>query len=406
MGRRSGQDGLVTTTTARPITVDRFDSWLRRDFVELNTELEEAYFAARSEVLSGRPDLESTKREIVHAGGTLITRVADEYTVDAAARNRYQLLGAVGFYLAACRRHGVDGAEHSAALHSARSFAQLLGTSLGVAPRYVFAHQSIYNPAERDTYRLFTSLPDEQVFVTCNGLAVLAYQRAADALRRIPAMGVSNPMAAYLFEQAAASLGDVLRVNRTLAETLDVDRFFFNIRPYFKPYRVGGIVYRGANAGDFSAINEIDLLLGLASAKDPFYQTVLTEKRPFMPPEDQQALQRAVAEESLLDRFLTEAADQPVTPRLRSNGELFLAVCRAHGAAYAFHHHRLVKPFLEAPAAAAPPDRQDDLTASGPPLAVVMAGLERLKSLRTARKRPETPSAGAALDRLRKLLAT
>ncbi|SCK26037.1 protein of unknown function [Streptomyces sp. WMMB 322] len=335
---------------------ERFESWLRNDFVEVNTQLEEAYFAARSESLEGRPDLEDTKRELACAGGALIERVAAEYTLDAAACNRYQLLGAVGFYLAACSRHSVDG-EYHGSLRSAWSLAQLLGSSLGVAPRYVFAHQSIYNPAECGAYRRFTSLPDEQVFVTHNGLAVLAYQRAADALRRIPPMGVSNPMATYLFEQASASLAVVMRFNRALAETLDVDRFYFNIRPYFKPYRVNEVVHRGANAGDFSAINEVDLLLGLVSAKDPFYQSVLAEKYPFLPPEDQVLMRRAVGEESLPDRLLAEAAEGPPTPPLRTNGELFLAVCRAHGAAYSFHHHQLVKPFLEAPAAAAPPEQ-------------------------------------------------
>jgi hypothetical protein len=54
---------------------------------------------------------------------------------------------------------------------------------------------------------------------------------------------------------------------------LDVDRFFYSVRPYYKPYRVGRQEYRGANAGDFSGINEIDLLLGLCRANDPYYTT-------------------------------------------------------------------------------------------------------------------------------------
>ncbi len=336
------------------------ETWLRQDFVELNTELEEAYFAARSDVLV-RPDLEDAKQRIARVGGELIARVDD-------TSDRYRLLGAVGLYLAACGRHGVEPP------HSAWTLAQLLGSQLGVAPRYVFAHQSIHNPAEQGTYRRFTSLADEQVFVTYNGLAVLAYQRAADALRRIPPMGVSHPMVAYLFEQARASLADVLRFNRTLAETLDADRFYFNIRPYFRPHRVGELVHRGVNAGDFAAVNEIDLLLGLASARDPFYQSVVAEKYAFVPPEDQPLLRQAMGERSLLERFLTE----PVSAQLRTNGDLFLAVCRAHGAAYAFHHHRLVKPFLEAKATG------EDVTASGPPLSVVMAGLDRLRRLRTS----------------------
>jgi NAD(P)-dependent dehydrogenase (short-subunit alcohol dehydrogenase family) len=51
-------------------------------------------------------------------------------------------------------------------------------------------------------------------------------------------------------------------------------------------------------------------------------------------------------------------------------------VPRAHGGAYAYHHYRLVQPFLSAPARQSPPT--DDLTSSGPPLETVIAGLQRL----------------------------
>ena len=61
-------------------------------------------------------------------------------------------------------------------------------------------------------------------------------------------------------------------------------------------------------------------------------------------------------------------------------------MCRAHGAAYASHHYRLVQPFLSAPARQSPPT--DDVTSSGPPLETAIAGLHRLCDLRTARDRP------------------
>jgi hypothetical protein len=380
--------------------IDRFDRWIRHEFVEHNTNLEEAYFSARSEVLHDRPELETIKTRIVADGAKLIAQLAEDGTIRAHARERYQLLGAVGFYLAACRRHEVDGPERApvGVLSAAWSLANRLGTSLGVAPRYVFAHQCLYG------YSTFTSLDAEHVFVTNNGLGVLAYQRAAHALRRIPMMGVSSPLAASLLDEARAALDDVLRANRALSETLDVDRFFFNIRPYFKPYRVGAIEYRGANAGDFAAINEIDLLLGLCQAQDPFYQHVLAEKYAYVPPEDQDLLRTAVTETSLLERFLHEVATGTVTPQLKTNVERFLAVCRAHGAAYTYHHHKLVKPFLEAPAKVTPRERLDDITASGAPLEMVLGGLERLSDLRAARDRPGAVSARAELDRLRETI--
>ena len=64
------------------------------------------------------------------------------------------------------------------------------------------------------------------------------------------------------------------------------------MRPYYKPYRVGRQEYRGANAGDFSGINEIDLLLGLCRANDPYYAQLLVDKMLFMLPADQARLAR------------------------------------------------------------------------------------------------------------------
>ena len=396
----------ATDKAVPPMTpaVERFDTWLRHVFTELNTTLEEAYHASRSQLLTD-PELDAPKQAILRDGAALIAAVAAEDRLPHGERERYQLLGAVGFHLAACRRHGIDGPESHALLADAWSLAHRLGASLGVAPRFVFSHQALYNPAVADTYLTFTTLKDEYVFITHNGLAVMAYQRAAAALRGIGAMGVSNPMATYLLEQAASGLADVLRFDRALAEELDADRFYYNIRPYFKSHRVGGMEYRGVNAGDFAAVNEIDLLLGLCDAKDPFYQYVLAEKAPYLPPGDREPLRTAVLAEPLLDTFLHEAEARPMTPRLRRNAELYLAVCRAHGAAYAFHHHRLVRPFLEEPAKTAPAEDREGLTASGPPLEAVVASLARLSDLRAARNRPGLATARAALDRLAALAA-
>ncbi|MET7997649.1 monodechloroaminopyrrolnitrin synthase PrnB family protein [Amycolatopsis sp. NPDC005232] len=384
-------------------SVARFDRWIRNEFVEYNTALEEAYFAERREVLDGRPDLDELKRAIVAEGHHLIGRILDEGALPVVEREKYQLLGMVGYHLAACRRHEsvAPGAEE---LSSAWSLASLLGSSLGVAPRFVFAHQAMYNPASGGQFQTFTSLEDEAVFLTNNGLAVFAYQRAAEAIRRIVPIGVSSPLSAYLLETARAALEDVLQFNRTLSKTLDVERFFFNVRPYFKTYRVGNAEYRGANAGDFSAINELDVLLGLATTRDPFYQNVVVEKYPYVTPEDQVRLRAIGDEESLLTRFLREAESSP-GPHLSRNAELFIALCRAHGAAYTYHHHKLVLPFLVEPAKTAPPERLSELTASGPPLEVVVSGLSYLADLRSARDRPGKPSARKDLDRLRELVS-
>ncbi|MET4922870.1 DUF1864 family protein [Streptomyces sp. PSRA5] len=387
---------------------DDFDRWIRNDFVALNTRLEEAYFAAEAQILYGRPELETVKRRIGREGAELVGRITESGTARSLPTGddeRYELLGSVGLYLGACRRHEIEGPQSAA-----WPLAQLLASSLGVAPRFVFAHQALYNRAVGDTFRTFTALDDERAFILYNGLSVLAYQRTAAALRRVPALGVSSPLTAYLLREARSGLDDVLDLGRTLSKTLDVDRFFLNIRPYFKPHQVGGVEYRGVNAGDFAAINAIDVLLGLCSPYDPFYQALLTEKYPYMPPEDQAQLRTTVTAEPLLDTFLREATGGPLTPQLRDNAELFLTVCRLHGAASAFHHHRLVVPFLQAPAARAPQESETeseaaDLTTSGPPLHVVMGTLARLVDLRTARRRPGTDGgARPSLDRLRHAL--
>ena len=378
----------MSPTPATTAPIARLDDWLRSAFLEHNTALEEAYFAAGAEFLDD-PALEPHKRALLQEGA------AHAGAIDALperAADRYELLGMVGYVLGACRRHET---EEAVRLAPAWAVAQRLADGLGVAPRFVFAHQALFNTAQGDRFRTFTTLPDEAAFVELNGLGVIAYGNAAAALRQIPPMGVSNPIAGYLLDTARAALEDVLAFDRRIAREVSIDRFFRNIRPYFKPYRVGSGIHRGANAGDFSAINVIDVLLGLCDVADPFYASVVAEKLPFVPPEQQPALRELGAAGSLLARFEAEAS-AGITPHLRENAERFLAVCRAHGAAYAFHHHALVKPFLERPAAALPPDRLAGLSASGPPLEDVVATLGRLRELRTAR---------APLARLRDLIA-
>jgi hypothetical protein len=369
-----------------------FDRWLDDEFVELNTDLEEAYFRAGKEIVRGDPDLDARKEAILFHGAKLAAGVLDAGDLPDEPVARYQLLGSVGGYLAAVRRHQID-TGHADALAAAWTLAWTLAAPLGVAPRYVFAHQCLYG------HRLFTALRDERIFVTYNALGVLAYRRAAHALRQIPAMGVATPMTGYLLEDARTALDDVLRFNQRLAAELDVDRFFLNVRPYFKPYRVGTKEYRGANAGDFAGINEIDLLLGLCHRDDPFYGRILTEKAPYVPPEDQEPLRVAGTGPSILGQFMAAASAGRLTGELRQNAATFLDVCRLHGAAYSFHHNRLVRPYLVEPAKNAPD--AEDLTASGPPLPVVLEFLERLSDLRAARKRPGLATAHGDLQTLR-----
>jgi hypothetical protein len=388
-----GHDASSTRATSD------LDRWIRGEFTELNTKLEELYFAEKAIILHGRADVADLVRTLVRDGGSLIAKVAERRELPPDPGGRYELLGLVGFYLGACRRHE---AEPDQALVA--PLAQALGSSLGVAPRFSSAHQHIHNRAVGGAFHSFTTLESERIFLTYNGLAVMAYRRAAHALRSVPALGVSNPLATYHFADAVAALRDVLRYSRALADELDRDRFFYNIRPYFKSYRVGTREYRGVNAGDFAAINAIDVLLGLCSPHDPFYQWVTADKYPYVAPEDQEQLRALATTESLLTMIVRELEAGAPSPPLRENAELLLAACRQHGASTVFHHNRLVIPFLAEPAADAPEEQHSELTASGPPLEAVIETLARLRDLRAARPRPDLVTARPTLDRVRALL--
>ncbi|WP_163573600.1 monodechloroaminopyrrolnitrin synthase PrnB family protein [Fodinicola feengrottensis] len=328
------------------------------------------YFGAKAIILDGRADVDALTRRLVRDGGSLISEVTEHRELPPDAGARYELLGMVGFYLGACRRHEVEPDQAQFA-----PLAQALAASLEVAPRFSSAHQHIHNRAVAGVFYRFTTLDSERIFLTYNGLAVMAYRRAAHALLSIPTLGVSNPLATYHFADAVAALRDVVHYHQLLADELDRDRFFYNIRPYFKSYRVGAREFRGANAGDFAAVNAIDVLLGLCSPHDSFYQWVLADKYPYLAPEDQIALRALVTTESLLDLLVRELEAGPVNPPLRENAELFLSACKQHGAATVFHHQKLVIPYLQEPAANVSEERQSDMTASGPPLADVIETL-------------------------------
>lgn len=365
--------------------IERLDRWLRSDFIRINTALEEAYFAERVDVICGRDDLDALKRELLSGGAPLMRDVADA-TIPGDPRAAYRLLGLVGHYLAACRRHEAPLSETDGGRDAAWDISMRIGAQLNVVPRFVFAHQSLFNETVNGKFRTFTSLPDEEIFIRYNALGVLAYQRAAHALHGLADVGVTGEVSAYLFDDAEVALLDVLRFNQDLGRQLNVDRFFFNIRPYFKTYRVGDREYRGANAGDFSAINEIDVTLGLCRMDDPFYRAIVMEKIAHVPPDDQDAMRALDRRASLIDLFVRELETAGVTGYWRDSATRFLRVVKAHGAAYAHHHHRLVKMFVEAPSKTLVSAHSAGITSSGPPLDELMTMLQRLTDLRLGRQ--------------------
>jgi hypothetical protein len=176
------------------------------------------------------------------------------------------------------------------------------------------------------------------------------------------------------------------------------------VRPYYKPHKVGLHEYRGANAGDFAGINVIDLLLGLCRADDPYYSQLLVDKFLFMRPEDQLVLRDCMRRKSLLDSFLAGLEASGDSPWFRKNAAMFLEVCDAHGASAIQHHEKLVQKFIETPAVGAGVEDRDGLTASGPPLPVLLKSLRKLADLRAAAERNDIPSRYREIRRIRQAL--
>jgi hypothetical protein len=166
---------------------------------------------------------------------------------------------------------------------------------------------------------------------------------------------------------------------------------------------VGLQVYRGANAGDFAGINVIDLLLGLCFANDPEYSQLLVDKFLYMMPEDQALLRDTMRQKSLMDQFL-QAKSHHDQRWYQQHLALFLDVCKRHGETAIQHHDQLVKKYIALPAEQAKLVENDKLTASGPPLPVLLNALERLRDRRAAIKRDDIRTRYHDINDLKNLL--
>jgi hypothetical protein len=384
---------------------EAFEHWIRTSFVEMNTALENLYFAQpnRAQVI-GCGD--SIKAQLRDEGHTHVVALLAEGNTGEGFDSAFGVLGSVGMYLAALRRHELTNPqrEERSPFPEASSLALHVGASLGMAPRFATSHLATHNRARAGVRKSFTSLADEFLFIDENTRGILSLQRAADALTSIVQLGVSSPVADVMFETAQRALRDVIKFNDRLIKHLDIDRFFYSVRPYYKPYRVGRQEYRGANAGDFSGINEIDLLLGLCRANDPYYAQLLVDKMLFMLPSDQARLRDCMTRTSLLDELLALADEYSRADWFQRNAAAYLEVCDLFGQSAAQHHNGLVKRFIEGPAAGLNEQSLEGITASGPPLPVLLRALEVLRDMRLAADRRGSSTRHADLERLRGLV--
>jgi hypothetical protein len=104
---------------------------------------------------------------------------------------------------------------------------------------------------------------------------------------------------------------------------------------------------------------------------------------------------------SLLDELLMLADEYSHSEWFQQNARAYLEVCDLFGKLAAQHHDALVKRFIEEPAANLKEQELQGITASGPPLPVLLRSLEILRDLRLAADRREIPTRHGELDRLR-----
>ena len=91
------------------------------------------------------------------------------------------------------------------------------------------------------------------------------------------------------------------------------------------------------------------------------------EKSRHVPPDDLPVMRSLDQVQSIAQRFREEFAAHGETPAWKANADRYLAVCKMHGAAYAFHHQRLVKGYVEAPSKTSTSAHTAGITSSGPP---------------------------------------
>ncbi len=145
------------------------------------------------------------------------------------------------------------------------------------------------------------------------------------------------------------------------------------------------------------------MLLGLCMPTDPSYTQVVLEKFPYLTPDEQRRLHESFRHPNLLDEFLAQA-DSHTEDWFQRHAQAYLDVCTAHGAAAAQHHDDLVHNFIARPADRIPAEQLEGITASGPPLDVLLRALEGLRDRRLAADRDDIPTRHADIARLRSLL--
>jgi hypothetical protein len=143
------------------------------------------------------------------------------------------------------------------------------------------------------------------------------------------------------------------------------------------------------------------MLLGLCNADNLSYSQLLVDKFLYMMPEDQKRLRDAMRRQSLLREFLALIDKHNGDAWYQKNAAIFLDVCDMHGKTAKQHHDQLVSRFIEKPSTELDEMHMKGITASGPPLDVLLRSLTKLRDQRMAAKRDDIPTSYAEIARLR-----
>jgi hypothetical protein len=137
--------------------VEAFDAWIRSTFVELNTSLEEQYFAQedRANVESVGDDL---KQQILEEGRLFVRALASEGNTDEGFDQAFDVLGDLGLYMASLRRHELTNParEERSPHEEATALGLHIGASVGVVPRFATSHLAMHNLARDGRQKSFT----------------------------------------------------------------------------------------------------------------------------------------------------------------------------------------------------------------------------------------------------------
>jgi len=108
------------------------DTWIRTEFKDINSKLEELYFSSPERTPLGSVGA-ALKQQLVEQGTALIAGLLTEGNTDEGFDSGFELLGNVGFYMAACRRHEITepSRETRSPLHEASALAMQLVHPLG-----------------------------------------------------------------------------------------------------------------------------------------------------------------------------------------------------------------------------------------------------------------------------------